>query len=90
MTDTPTLTDRILAAIAEHSGITATELRFAIPDASPRALAARVSALLDAGRIESAGLGRHRLPDKRQATTTAAAVTPPAFVVPLVRLMAGR
>jgi hypothetical protein len=83
-----TLTGRVLAAIADHPGITATELRSAILDLSPGTLASRVAGLMNAGHIESAGFGRYRLTEKREAT--AAAVTPPAFVVPLARLMARR
>jgi hypothetical protein len=90
MTNTRTLTERVLAVIAEHPRITATELLFAIPDASPGALAARVSALMDTGRIESAGLGRYGLPENKPAIAAAVATPRTAFVVPLARLMAGR
>ena len=90
------IADDILAAIFEHPGITAEQIRAAFPTINPKTVASSITLLRDEGFIERTGRGVYR-PIQAEVPALALAVTPmpprqqsTIAAAPMARLMAGR
>ena len=76
---------QILAIIEPSPGISLGDLKARLPDLSATQISNALFDLMTAGKIESAGFARYRLPEPRRPTTAGRGQT-----APLARLMAGR
>ena len=92
------IADRVLALIVSQPGITAAEIRVALPDASGRAVARSIVRMRDEGVIENFTWGAYRIKRVREeispirATAEMPRHKSDSLIrpIPFARLMAGR
>ena len=80
-----TIRQRILAVIQESPGIHADEVRARLPELTLSQIVHAVEEMKAAGRLESCGYGRYRVPEPRRPSKAGAGQT-----ADMRKLMAGR